>query len=159
VRVFVAVAAAAIVAVCVPSVAKANACTSGSHGVYTSILCDGEFLVGAGAYLISPNGNVRSVLGSDGHVATGDFSVDPPTHLYDLYAGSAGAAHRMMVNQTQISGVEGGFFYNSTDTYLGVYFYVDNGSGIVYYKLHDDGCVWGHFSDDSFDTGVCATGA
>jgi hypothetical protein len=131
------------------------ACPS-SHGVFTSSLCNQESLVGDGAYLISPDGLHRLFMQGDGHIVSYDTTTNPPTPLFVFYGGSVGFAHRLLAGTNQQPpGFFGYQLYDQTDTFIGV---SGGQDGANYIKLHDDACVWFHFADDSFNSGVCSTG-
>jgi hypothetical protein len=130
-----------------------GACPS-SHGEYTSSLCNSDSMVGNGAYLISPNGNLR--LNMQGNIVTYDTTTNPYGVLYVFYSAFNGNANRMIAGAYQAPPGAAGFqLYDSSDNYLGIGGWQ---GGTDYVKLHDDGCLWYHYSDDSYDSGVCSVG-
>jgi hypothetical protein len=130
---------------------RADAC-SGSHGVGSSVLCNGDDMFGSGAYLVSPNHNVRLYMQADG-MRQYDTSTNPATQLWTLYAGSLG-------NPSRLRGL-GNYFQiwdSSENTLLQLNAYGGNLSD-GHLLLLDDGCLWFANSSDQYSYGICETGS
>lgn len=108
--------------------------SSGTHGAYTSALCDNEAMA-ANAYLISPNGTYRFYLQDDGH-----------TLIYDT------TDEENWVVTCDLGWVEGAshFVFSATpgDSYgtANAAFYVNSGSQLLF------GTAFGNFTGDFYMT-------
>ncbi len=146
-----------------PDIGIANPCSGGSHGVYTSVLCvygdvDHEHMVGQGAYLESPNGHLRLYI--DAHDMTVmDVTTNPFTGYSTFYGGGSGDPYELEAHACPVALCpSGGGGFVIRDSSVNDLDYAYQGADIAYVKLHDDGCIWLHYPDDGYNTGVCTFG-
>ena len=116
--------------------ANANPC-GGSHGEYTTVLCEADFMVGNGSYLVSPSGDIRMYM--QGNVVTYDTTTNPYGVIYVMYSGTT--ANRLRAEN-------GGFGIYTDDWTLLTYRYWSEDP--AYVQLEEDGCLHSYLYDDTY---------